>query len=51
MGPFRTVEAVLDHLRTVAAAKAVEDRPSPAFLTLVRGELAALHEGGGTGGA
>ncbi|MFD3699414.1 DUF5956 family protein [Streptomyces sp. NPDC058646] len=42
VGDLPTVEAVLGHLRAVAAGRGVEERPSPAFLALARDELAAL---------
>ncbi|MFF8269504.1 DUF5956 family protein [Streptomyces sp. NPDC016562] len=42
VGPFPTVSAVLDHLDAQAAERAVQPRPSPDFLALVRAELAAL---------
>lgn len=42
VGPFTTLGALLDHLDDLAGARAVEARPSAAFLALAREELAAL---------
>ncbi|WP_412077525.1 DUF5956 family protein [Streptomyces xanthophaeus] len=42
VGAFPTVDAVLGHLRAVAAGRGVEERPSADFLALARTELAAL---------
>ncbi|MEU9107523.1 DUF5956 family protein [Streptomyces xanthophaeus] len=45
VGSFPTVDAVLGHVRAVAAARGVEERPGAAFLALTRTELAALAAG------
>ncbi|WP_308363155.1 DUF5956 family protein [Streptomyces sp. ISL-86] len=45
VGPFPTVEAVLDHIRAVARDRGVHETPlSTAFVTLTRAELTALAE-------
>ncbi|MFD9517407.1 DUF5956 family protein [Streptomyces sp. NPDC059979] len=50
VGPFAALGEVLDHLDTVAAERAVEARPSTAFLTLAHSELAELAARHGDGG-
>lgn len=42
VGPFPTLDALLGHLDGLAEARTVAARPSAAFLTLARAELARL---------